>query len=163
MNMIQLGVVLATILVVGYFGFEVLIRRIEAAVLKRGDERVVVFKNHGVDLRNSTGNVWEETITEEPGVSLITQLQSIIDAYTDADVMHLSSRLHPDVNWLWVEMVRTTNEFGEDKRIFVARIAQFPTVPLRHLESTRCASPNGDHDHEPVLAAVGTEVGDSTH
>ncbi|MEK7652228.1 MAG: hypothetical protein AAB351_03475 [Patescibacteria group bacterium] len=160
MNALQFLVVLATILVVGHFGFKVLTQRIEAAVLKRGDERVVVFKNHSVDLRNSTGNVWEETITEEPGVSLITQLQAIIDAYIDSDVMHLSSRLHPDVNWLWVEMVRTTNEFGEDKRIFVARMAQFPTVTLRHLESTRCASPNGDH--EPVLAAVGTEVGDST-
>ncbi|MHB8871844.1 MAG: hypothetical protein ACYC5G_05310 [Candidatus Doudnabacteria bacterium] len=146
-------------------GFALLIKKVESAILRRGEERVVIFKNDGASARNSTGHIWEETIPVEPTVSLIDQLRSMIDAIS-------SLPEHGKVDWLWVEMVK-----GHDgERVFVARLAEYPQSGLarrihghehtRTFEATpRPSSGNGDHDHEPVLAgsaADGDEVSAST-
>lgn len=168
MNIWQLGLVLVSILIVGYLGFKALSKSIqalgpvmEAAILKRGEERVVILKNQGVSVRNSTGYVWEETIELEPSCTLIAMVEDIVRYYNARG--HLNDPpSHAD--WLWVEMVKAV---GTQERVLIARMAEFPRgVSLQRpasgtLESVATpSSGNGDRDHEPVLAAV--ELSDST-
>lgn len=176
MNIWQLALVVATILVVGYFGFgaftksiQALGPEIEAAILKRGEERIVIMKNEGVSVRNSTGYIWEETVELEPGCTLISLVEEIVRYYNArGNLNEPPSR----ADWLWVEMTRSTDELHQDHRVLVVRIAEFPKgVPLRRSApgTFEAALPpsggNGDHAHEPVLAgstAGGTDLGNST-
>ena len=164
MNIWQFAAVIVSILVVGYFGFgaftksiEALGPKIEAAILKRGEERIVVMKNEGVSVRNSTGFVWEETIELEPGCTLISLVEDVVKYYNArGNLNDPPSR----VEWLWVEMVRTTSQLGQHERVLIARIAEFPKgVPLRRSTPgtfEAVVPPNGDRDHEPVLAMTGS-------
>jgi hypothetical protein len=125
--------------------------------LRRGEERVVIFKNDGASARNSTGHIWEETIPVEPTVSLIDQLRSMVEAMS-------SLPGHGKVDWLWVEMVKG----HDDERVFVARLAEYPQSSLERriqeherVRTFEAAPPpsdgNGHHEHEPDL--VGHESG----
>ncbi len=170
MNIWQFALVIVSILIVGYFGFgaftksiQALGPKIESAILKRGEERVVIMKNEGVSVRNSTGYIWEETIELEPSCTLISLVEDIVRYYNARG--HLNNPpSHAD--WLWVEMARSTNELGQQNRVLVVRMAEFPkAVSLNRprpgtFESATTPSGNGDHDHEPVLAAT-AEVGSS--
>lgn len=172
MNIWQFAIVIVTILVVGYVGFgaftkstqksiQALGPTLEAALLKRGEERLVVMKNEGVSVRNSTGYVWEETIELEPGCTLISLVEDVVKYYNArGNLNDPPSR----VEWLWVEMVRTTSPLGQHERVLIARIAEFPKgAPLRRSTPgtfEAAVPPNGDRDHEPVLvAAAGSEGG----
>lgn len=166
MNIWQFAIVILSILVVGYVGFgaftksiQALVPKLEAAILKRGEERVVILKNEGVSVRNSTGYIWEETVGLEPGCTLISLVEDIVRYYNARG--HLNEPpSHAD--WLWVEMARSTDELGQNHRVLVVRIAEFPKgVPLRRSTPgtfEAAVPPNGDHDHEPVLTAS-AEVG----
>lgn len=160
MNIWQFAIVIVSILIVGYVGFgaftksiQALVPKLEAAILKRGEERVVIMKNEGVSVRNSTGYIWEETVELEPGCTLISLVEEIVGYYNAR-----GSLLNPPTrsDWLWVEMTRSTDELGQHHRVLVVRMAEFPKVMPSRRSATRtfesATPPNGDHDHEPVLA-----------
>ncbi|TSC66091.1 MAG: hypothetical protein G01um101477_218 [Candidatus Doudnabacteria bacterium Gr01-1014_77] len=174
MNLLQMGLILLAILVVGYVGFraftksiEALVPKIETAILKRGEERLVILKNQGVSVRNSTGNIWEEVIELEPGCTLISLVEEVVRYYVAAG--HLNNPpVHAD--WLWVEMVRSTDADCQCRRVLIARIAEFPgALSMRAHEALRDhgvrtfeaapppSSGNGDHDREPVLAGASAD------
>lgn len=169
MSTFQLAIVLAAIIILGYVGLLVLTKsiqalgpRFEAAILKRGEERVVILKNQGVSVRDSTGNIWEETIPLEPGVKLITQLEAIVADYVALDRACAVGQ-HSRADWLWVEMLRSTDGLGQDHRVLIARMAEFAVTaaslrrPSVEIFEPATADGNGDHDHEPLLA-TGAEV-----
>jgi len=164
MNIWQFAIVIVSILIVGYLGFgaftksiQALVPKLEAAILKRGEERMVIMKNEGVSVRNSTGYIWEETVELEPGCTLISLVEEIVGYYNAR-----GSLLDPPTrsDWLWVEMTRSTDELHQDHRVLVVRMAEFPKAGSLQRPTPRTSEaaepPNGDHDHEPVLAMSGS-------